>query len=160
LYPHSQKLAVGERVPGYSRYMSGYSGDCSRTFWVETRRLHRWWKGTRILRVYVQILRTLFPDILDRNPQTPVLTETLSKFHFEVVFVAHKYLYGFSWAPVLSQNLQIKVPLDSTGFLYSKTKQKSTLRVNFNHHFFISFWRVVLHHLFCLFNFSTYTHAR
>jgi hypothetical protein len=26
LYPLSQKLAVGRRVPGYSGYMSGYSG--------------------------------------------------------------------------------------------------------------------------------------
>jgi hypothetical protein len=26
LYPHSQKLAVGRRIPGYSGYMSGYSG--------------------------------------------------------------------------------------------------------------------------------------
>jgi hypothetical protein len=26
LYPLSQKLAVGRRIPGYSGYMSGYSG--------------------------------------------------------------------------------------------------------------------------------------
>jgi hypothetical protein len=26
LYPLTQKLAVGKRVPGYSGYMSGYSG--------------------------------------------------------------------------------------------------------------------------------------
>jgi hypothetical protein len=26
LYPHSQKLAIGRRIPGYSGYMSGYSG--------------------------------------------------------------------------------------------------------------------------------------
>jgi hypothetical protein len=26
LYPLSQKLAVGRRIPGYSEYMSGYSG--------------------------------------------------------------------------------------------------------------------------------------
>jgi hypothetical protein len=45
----------------------------------------RWRKYTRILRVYVRILWTLLPDILDRDPEIPVLAETLSKYHFEVV---------------------------------------------------------------------------
>jgi hypothetical protein len=120
----------------------------------------RWWKGTQILWVYVRIVWMLSPNIWDIDSETPVLAKTLSKYYFEVVFVAQKYLYGFSWALVLSQNLQSKIPLDSTGFLYSKIKQKSTLQVNLNHRFFISFWGVVLHHIFCLFNFSTCTQAR
>jgi hypothetical protein len=42
----------------------------------------RWWKVTRILRVYVRILRTLFPDIPDIDSETPILAETLSKILF------------------------------------------------------------------------------
>jgi hypothetical protein len=38
LYPHSQKLAVDERVSGYSGYMSGYFRHCPRIFRTETRR--------------------------------------------------------------------------------------------------------------------------
>jgi hypothetical protein len=38
----------------------------------------------------------MFPDIPDRNPEIPVLAEILSEYHFEVVFFAHRYLYGFS----------------------------------------------------------------
>jgi hypothetical protein len=41
-----------------------------------------WRKGTRILWVYIRILRILFPDIPDRNPETPVLAETLLKILF------------------------------------------------------------------------------
>jgi hypothetical protein len=53
-------------------------------------------KGYPDTPLYVRILWTLFSDIPDKDPKTPVLAETLSKYHFEVVFVAHKYLYGFS----------------------------------------------------------------
>jgi hypothetical protein len=34
-----------------------------------------WRKGTRILQVYVRILRRLFPDILGRDPETPPLVK-------------------------------------------------------------------------------------
>jgi hypothetical protein len=65
LYPYSQKLAigesvhsrtfrietrrlpVGERIPGYSGYMSGYYGHCSRTFRTEVRRLWFWQRRSR-----------------------------------------------------------------------------------------------------------------
>jgi hypothetical protein len=77
---------------------------------AQTWRLHCWRKGTRTLRVYVQILWTLFPDILDRVSETPVLAETLSNYHLKVVFVAHKYLYGFTWALVLTQKLDDQSP--------------------------------------------------
>jgi hypothetical protein len=33
----------------------------------------RWWKGIRILRVYVRIIRILFPDIWDGDLETPPL---------------------------------------------------------------------------------------
>jgi hypothetical protein len=55
----------------------------------------RWWKSIQILRVYIRILRILFPDIPDRDLETPVLAETLSVIILKWFF-AHKYLYGFS----------------------------------------------------------------
>jgi hypothetical protein len=94
LYSLSQKLAVGERVPEYSRYMFGYSG-----LW------EIYGPGTviRRLQVYVRILRTLCPDILDRSLWTQ--QGHSQEYHFKVVFVAHKYLYGFSWAQLPCQHL-------------------------------------------------------
>ena len=38
----------------------------------------------------------LVSDIPDFNPETPGLAGTLSRNHFGVVFVSHKYLYRFS----------------------------------------------------------------
>jgi hypothetical protein len=46
-----------------------------RVFIPSLTKTSRWWKGTRILRVYVRILRTFFPDIPERDPETLLLVK-------------------------------------------------------------------------------------
>jgi hypothetical protein len=135
LYRLKHEVALKRGLAYLSRYNSGWfchrypetPGICPDTPDIGVRRLRTsefcgpvtvTWR----LRVYVRILRTLCPDISGR-------------------IVSHGFC-RFSWAQLPCPRLWIKVPLDSTAFLYSILKIKSSLLVHLRTPLFISFLRV------------------
>ena len=74
-------------------------------------------------------------------------------------FVAHKYLFRFSWALVSSQHLWIKSLLIVRRPYTQISKIKSNSMSMLEHRLFIFFWEAIRHHLIHLYIFITCTHA-
>jgi hypothetical protein len=82
--PSHRKLAVGERVPGYSGYMSGYSGYRG----LETLDLEEFTNGEQLpgdSEYMSGYLGHLCPDIPDQDPDTPGLIGNFTRRLFIVV---------------------------------------------------------------------------
>jgi hypothetical protein len=140
LYPLTQKLAVGRGVPGNSGYMSEYSGHrCPET-------PDQWVLRTGNNNSETPGIRPDTPDTLSGHSGLESGHFGLdSEFHRKSLLsgriVSHGF-YRFSWAQLPRPRLWIKVPLDSTAFLYSISKIKSSLLVHLRTPLFISFLRV------------------
>jgi hypothetical protein len=110
--PSHKKLTVGWRVPGCSGYMFGYSGHRD----PETPVPDRMSNSDPETPGYC-------PDTPDHNVRTLNRTVRINMdFHKKAVFSGRFDSHGFcrfSWAQLPHQHLWIKVPLDSTAFLYS-----------------------------------------
>ena len=145
IYSSTPKEPLGEGVPGDSGYMPGDSGQ-PWLFSSETAPGHSGQWGPEYPALYPE-----YPGKTGINFQFMVLLSC---------FVDHKYLYRFSWAQDPNRNPWTKSLLIVRRSYTQISNSKSNFLSKLELRLFISFLRVVYHHLIHLYMFTTCTHAQ